>query len=538
MRGANLVADALAAAGVRTVFTLSGNQIMPIFDACIDGGIRLIHVRHEAAAVYMADAWAQLTGEVGIALVTAAPGFANGLSPLYSARASESPVVLLSGDAPLGQEGWGAFQELRQIDVSAPLCKAAFRSGEASTCGDDVATAIRIARSGRPGPVHLALPFDLLNAEVETKDSPPKHKFEREQTLPDPGAIEHIVETLAAARHPVVLTGPLLNASRAGALLERLAAALDAPVIPMESPRGLRDPALGDLAGVLVNVDVALSLGKVIDFTLGFGKPPVFAPNCQFMVVDPESEFLERAKRILGNSLIIAHQADAAAAAEVLVEAAARSSKPRSEWRGKVATAISSRPDEGEDLSSSGRILPTTLCRAVQQVLDAADDPILICDGGEFGQWAQACLSAPTRIINGPAGAIGGGLCYAIAAKINRPNATVVALMGDGTVGFHLSEFETALRCDAPIIAIIGHDARWNAEYQIQLRDYGRDRLIGCELDDTRYDLAVAGLGGHGEHVTLPDQLAGAFERAIESGLPACVNVRIEGIAAPSGSGH
>jgi len=162
----------------------------------------------------------------------------------------------------------------------------------------------------------------------------------------------------------------------------------------------------------------------------------------------------------------------------------------------------------------------------------------LICDGGEFGQWAQACVSAPTRIINGPAGAIGGGLCYAIAAKLNRPDATVVALMGDGTVGFHLSEFETALRCGAPFIAVIGHDARWNAEVQIQLRDYGPDRLNGCQLNDTRYDLAAAGLGCHGEHVTDPDQLAGAFQRAMESGLPACVNVRIEGLAAPSGSDH
>ncbi|MDH3314757.1 MAG: thiamine pyrophosphate-binding protein [Betaproteobacteria bacterium] len=538
MRGANLVANALAAASVRTVFTLSGNQIMPIFDACIDAGIRLIHVRHEAAAVYMADAWSQLTGDVGIALITAAPGFANGLSPLYTARASESAVVLLSGDAPLAQEGRGAFQELRQTEVSAPLCKAAIRSREGTELGEDIARAIWIARSGRPGPVHLALPFDLLNAQVVSKSPPAVEDFERQWTFLDPAVSGKILKTLTAAGRPLVLTGPALNASRAGSTLQRLSQALNSPVVSMESPRGLRDPALGDFARVLPEVDVVLILGKVIDFTLGFGKPPVFAPNCRFMVVDPESEFLERAKRILGDNLIIEHQADADAAAEVLVEAAAQTSKPRSEWCRKVATAIASRPDDTEELSSSGRILPAALCRVVQQVLDAADDPILICDGGEFGQWAQACLSAPTRIINGPAGAIGGGLCYAIAAKINRPDATVVALMGDGTVGFHLSEFETALRCDAPIIAIIGHDARWNAEFQIQLRDYGPQRLIGCELGDTRYDLAAAGLGCHGEHVTHPDELAGAFQRAIQSGLPACVNVRIEGLAAPSGSAH
>lgn len=537
MRGANLVAGALAAAGVRTVFTLSGNQIMPIFDACIDAGIRLVHVRHEAAAVYMADARAQLTGDVGVALLTAAPGFANGLSPLYTARASESPVVLLSGDAPLAQEGRGAFQELEQIRVSAPLCKAVFQSRNAPELGEDIARAIRLARSGRPGPVHLALPFDLLIAKVESKSPPAAEKFERRNALPDRVVTKEALKALAAANRPVVLTGPALNASRAGALLERLSQSLDAPAISMESPRGLRDPALGDLARVFPDVDLVLSLGKVIDFSVGFGKPPVFAPDCRFIVVDPESEFLERAKRILEHNLIIAHQADADAAAEVFVEAATPSSGPRSEWRGKVAAAIASRPEDAEDLSSSGRILPAALCRAVQRVLDAAKDPILICDGGEFGQWAQACLSSPTRIINGPAGAIGGGLCYAIAAKLNRPDATVVALMGDGTIGFHLSEFETALRCKAPFIAVVGHDARWNAELQIQLRDYGPDRLIGCELDDTRYDLAVAGLGCHGEHVALAEELPGAFQRAMNSGLPACINVRIEGLAAPAGSG-
>lgn len=538
MRGADLVADTLAAAGVRTLFTLSGNQIMPVFDACIDAGIRLVHVRHEAAAVYMADAWGQLTQQAGVALLTAAPGFANGLSPLYSARASESPVVLLSGDAPLAQEGRGAFQELRQTDVSAPLCKAAFRCRNVEALGDDVARAIRLARSGRPGPVHLALPFDALNAESGKKNPPAAEHFERERTRFDANTTKEILAKLAAAERPVALTGPALNASRAGVLAKRLADALDVPVIAMESPRGLRDPALGDVARVFADVDLVVCLGKLIDFTVGFGKPPAFAPGCRFIVVDPEIEHLERTKRMLGDNLVAAHHADADVAAEMLIDAATRSSKPRGEWRSKVARAIASRTGDERVIASSGRIFPAALCRAVQRVLDAADDPILICDGGEFGQWAQACLCAPTRIINGPGGAIGGGLCYAIAAKINRPEATVVALMGDGTVGFHLSEFETALRCNAPFIAVIGNDARWNAEYQIQLRDYGPSRLIGCELDDTRYDLAAAGLGCYGERISDPADLPDALQRAAQSGLPACINVPIEGLAAPAGSGH
>ena len=175
-----------------------------------------------------------------------------------------------------------------------------------------------------------------------------------------------------------------------------------------------------------------------------------------------------------------------------------------------------------------------TLCQGVQELLDRTDDPILVSDGGEFGQWAQAIVSAPTRVINGPSGAIGGGICYAIAAKLARPDATVVALMGDGTAGFHFSEFDTAIRAEADIVAVIGNDARWNAEHLIQKRDYGEQRLIGCELNQTRYDLAAAGLGCFGEHVTSQIQLAGALDRAVKSGLPSCVNVEIEGFGAPN----
>ncbi|MDD9929840.1 MAG: thiamine pyrophosphate-dependent enzyme, partial [Rhodospirillaceae bacterium] len=186
-------------------------------------------------------------------------------------------------------------------------------------------------------------------------------------------------------------------------------------------------------------------------------------------------------------------------------------------------------------LSAAGDKMPSwTLCEGVQRVLDRADDPILISDGGEFGQWAQAMVSAPTRVINGPSGAIGGGICYAIAAKLARPEATVIALMGDGTAGFHFSEFDTAVRAGAAIVAVIGNDARWNAEHLIQMRDYGEQRLIGCELNQTRYDLAAAGLGCVGEYVTSEDQLTGALERAVSGGQPACVNVEIEGFGAPN----
>lgn len=538
--GASLVTDALARAGVKTIFSLSGNQIMPIYDACIDAGIRIVHVRHEAAAVHMADAWAQLTGGPGVALLTAAPGLTNGLSPLFSARSAESPVLLLSGDSPVGADGMGAFQELAQTQITAPLVKASLRPRLAAELDKDVSAAITVALSGRPGPVHVALPFDLLQEQVPTEKVAVADKPARRRVEPAAADVEAVAAQLAQASRPLVLVGPMHNETRAGQRLEAARRAFGAPVVPMESPRGLRDPALGGFAAALARADLVLLLGKPLDFTLGFGRTPAWNPDAQAIVVDPEAHLVERAQRLLGIRLGRAVIADA----DAMLDALCRVLRPaeRREWLDEVAAALALRElkagsvqaaDPAGD-SGTAPALPTEICAAVQQVLDAAKDPILVCDGGEFGQWAQGFCHAPTRVINGISGAIGGGLCHAIAASIARPEATVVALMGDGTVGFHLAEFETAVRAGARFLAVVGNDSRWNAEHVIQMREYGPQRLIGCSLSPSvRYDMAAAGLGAHGAHVAAAAQLPQALAEAQSSGSAACVNVEMSGQAAP-----
>ena len=536
MRGADLIASTLANAGVKVIFSLSGNQIMPIYDACIDTGIRIIHTRHEAAAVYMAEAYAQLTGEVAIAMVTAGAGLGSALGPLVTARASETPIILLSGDSPIAGDETGTFQELDQVGITRPLTKLSLRPKRAENLGFEIAMALRVAASGRPGPVHIALPFDLLNEEIANPVLPSLQDFVPEVTKPDPESLQAMIDALASAERPVILTGPLQNATRARGLLEKLADAVDAPVISMESPRGLKDPSLGAFATTLSKADVIVNLGKNMDFTTNFGRPPAMPGEAKFFVIDADTEVLERARRALGRRMTLAQRADAPITAQMLAEMA-KAQTDRSSWRAEMATAIATRPAE-PTLAGDGPMRPAVLCAAVQRLLDEADDPIFIGDGGEFGQWAQACVSAKTRVINGVSGCIGGSIGYALAAKIARPNATVVALMGDGTAGFHFSEFETAHRYGTDFIAVIGHDARWNAEYQIQKRDYGEDRIYETELNSTRYDLAAAGFGCHGEHVSDPAELDAALRRASESGLPSCIVGVIEGLPAPSGSGH
>ncbi|WP_144639379.1 thiamine pyrophosphate-binding protein [Bordetella genomosp. 13] len=536
MSGAHLVTRALSRAGVKTVFSLSGNQIMPIYDACIDAGIRIVHVRHEAAAVHMADAWAQLTGEIGVALLTAAPGITNGLSPLYSARMAESPVLVLSGDSPLSADGMGAFQELAQTEITRPLVKRALRPTQAAALDRDVTEAIELALSGRPGPVHVALPFDLLQQAVDDGDVLCPEAPRRQRTdLPAPQA-QTIAQRLARARRPLVLVGPMLNASRAAAALKTAREALHVPVVPMESPRGLRDPSLGTFAGCLADADLVVLLGKPLDFTVAHGKAPSFHPQAAIVVVDPDAALLERARKGLGARLHEHAQADADAALQALCQAQAEPPS-RGDWLARVDAAMAARQLAAGTggAPDADRPLPQAICGAVQDALDQADEPILICDGGEFGQWAQAFCQAPVRVINGVSGAIGGALCYAVAASLARPNATIFTLMGDGTVGFHLSEFETAAREGARFVAVVGNDARWNAEHVIQMREYGADRLYGCQLSEqARYDQAAQALGAHGGHADSLDGLRQALAAAVASGKPACIDVRMDGQPAPS----
>jgi len=540
LRGADILARALAVAGARDIFSLSGNQVMPVYDAALDAELHITHVRHEGAAVHMADAWGRLTGVPGIALLTGGPGHANGIGALYTALASESPLVMLSGHAPLNQLGHGAFQEMAQADMAAPVTKASFTAKSAATLGDDIARAIRTARSGRPGPVHLSLPFDVLEAQVDggEKRVPSRDAFYPVMRALDAATADAVLSAIAGAQRPLILTGPQLASSRGQTLREQLSAATGVAVVCMESPRGIADPCLGAFGDVLPEADLIVLIGKQPDFTLRFAQPPGVNAQCRFIVIDADIDVLRRSiATIKPERVRLSGVADAPAALQGLIDSTKKISIKTSSYKKSVEDAITYRPAawKTQMATTPGTVHALEIGRAVQQVLDAADDPILIADGGEFGQWAQACVEADTRVINGPAGSIGSAIPFAMAARVARPNATVIALLGDGTFGFHMAEFDTAVRHDLPFVAVIGNDACWNAEYQIQLRTYGEERTVGCELSAAAaYESAVIALGGHGERVASAADLPAALDRALKSVKPACVNVMTERLPAPT----
>jgi acetolactate synthase-1/2/3 large subunit len=306
--------------------------------------------------------------------------------------------------------------------------------------------------------------------------------------------------------------------------------ALGVPVIGMESPRGVKDPSLGAFADTLALADLLVLAGKPLDFTLRFGDAPAVAPECRFCVVDPDPALIGRAPpgRVVASG--------AADTRPFLAALSVHRVRPRdSGWRFKVHQALAYRPQAwSEARGGPERLHPVELCRGVDTFLERHPEGTLICDGGEIGQWPQALVRAGRRIINGVSGTIGASLPFAIAARAERPEAPVVAVLGDGTFGFHMAEFDTAVRYGLPFIAVVGNDARWNAEYQIQLRSYGPERARHCDLLPTRYDAVATALGGFGALVTSAEELPAALEAAHASGLPACVNVMIDSVPAPA----
>ena len=522
LTGAEVLVEGLIAAGVRHLFSLSGNQILSVYDATIGRDIELIHTRHEAAAVHMADGWGRLTEEPGVALLTAGPGHCNGLTALYVALMAESPLLMLSGHCPEAQIGKGAFQEIDQAAAARPVSKASWRVRRGDDLESDLYRALEMAVSGRPGPVHLSLPSDVLEASASrSRNAPSKGADDAVD-----GDLEGVLALLNKAGRPLILAGPAMGRGRRWLAVEALAAATGIPALPMESPRGVNDPALRRAAACLASADVVLLLGKKLDFSLRFGQFPSFSEQRRFIQIDADRSELRD-----GAALRLC--ADPWEATRRLAELARARSWNSVNWRADVERLRVAAPADWDGMlrPAASKLHPLGVCDAVQPFLD--DGAIFVSDGGEFGQWAQAGLAAEIRLINGPSGAIGSALPMGLAAKLADPDRTVFVFLGDGTFGYHAMELDTALRYGLPVVAIVGNDARWNAEHVLQVETYGTDRTIGCDLLETRYDRVAEALGGYGAFVDRAEDLPDALNEAVASGLPACVNVAIEPAPAP-----
>jgi acetolactate synthase-1/2/3 large subunit len=534
-RCADILTREMAALGMRKCFSVSGNHIMAVYDAAIGSGLDLIHTRHEAAAVHMADAWGRLTGEPGVALVTAGPGFANCMAALYVAKLAESPVVLLSGDAATGTDGRGGFQELDQVTMSGPVTKRSWRVIDPTRIREELTQAVTIAKAGRPGPVHLSLPVDVLEAERPVAAFLPPASVERTSTGLAVDAEREVIAILITARRPLLIAGPAVQRTAGFRELQARGNEVGLAVIGAESPRGLNDPSLGALADATAKADVVVLVGKSLDHSLNFGATPAFHPQCRFLQIDADSGVLAQARRNITESdrLYQVMADDLVATISRCIEKARIGTHWDFAWPEEVRTAVDYRPQ-------SWRLKPgiqkhtIEVLDAVKEFLQRGSESIFVSDGGEFGQWAQACIGARRRVINGPSGAIGGAIPFAIGARAAFPEARIVTVSGDGAFGFHALEFDTALRYGLPFIAVVGNDAGWNAEIQIQIQRFGKDRAIGCELLPTRYDKLAEAMGCYGHHAESGSGMRNALDAAWNSKKPSCIDVKVGRVAAPT----
>lgn len=581
--GGRLVARRLKAHGVSHLFTLSGGHLFSIYDGCRAEGIEIVDVRHESTAAFAAEGWAKVTREPGVCALTAGPGVTNGMSAMGSAQANHSPMVVLGGRAPAGRWGMGSLQEIDHIPFVRPLTKLAATPESTAEIPGLVQEAFATAITPHGGPTFVDFPLDYVfmeAAEPEELAAPaamaaavgsgsPRAMAERERGA-DSGAIERAAELLRDAERPVVMAGTDLYWGHGERELVQLVGELGIPVFVNGLARGCV-PADHELyfsrarSHALRGADVALVIGVPMDFRLGFGG--AFGEGTEIVVIDvaePERPHPRPVAAELYGGLP-ATLADLQAAVEGRGGASAGRGAGAAGGAGGSGggtrdTDGGGRVDDGGEAGAAGDrqytlntsawiaqlrgveserreaeraelqderapLHPMRVYAELARVLDR--DAIVIGDGGDYVSYAGRVVDSyePGCWLDpGPFGCLGAGPGYALAAKLARPDRQVVLLLGDGAFGFAGMEFDTLARHGVSVVGVMGNNGIWALEKHPMEFLYGYS--VAADLRPaTRYEEVVRALGGHGELVERPADLASALERALAADGPALVNV-------------
>ena len=530
--GGKLVAKVLKAAGVDCVFTLSGGHVMGIYDGCLDEGIEVVDVRHEQAAVHAADAWARLhPGKVGVAILTAGPGVTDGVTGVANAWRANSPILVIGGQGPFRHTRRGSLQEMDHVALIKPISKWAEACYQTSRIGEYMEAGIRAALSGVPGPAFLEIPMDVLHGEVDLEEiRVPKFRDYRVASTSPRHLIAESVDLLSKAATPMVMAGTSLKWSEGGEHLANFLEKTGIPCFVNGMARGeisWDHPSFLSLTRkeALEKSDLVILAGTPLDFRMKFGRsiPPTAAiiqmDIDETLIGDNRAADLGLVGNIGMNFQLMTQEIEDR---DVVVDV----SRYRDQLREREQQLDNARRDQMD--SEEVPIDPLRLCREIASCV--SDDMIVIGDGGDIVAQASKVIQVPrngTWMDPGPLGTLGVGMPFALAAQKAHPDKRVLIVYGDGSFGLNGFEFDTAVRFGLPIVGIVGNDAAWGQMMRPQEMLYGEDRLVAVELNRTRYDLVVEALGGHGEHVVAPGEIAPAITRAFESGKPALVNVEI-----------
>ena len=524
--GSYLVAKTLQDEGVQHLFYLMGGPNYEIVNNSEDNGIRCVDFRHEQAAAMSAHAYARVSRKPGVTTSASGPGTLNLLTGVYNAFVDCAPMVTLGGAGPLRDIYRGGFQEIDLPAIFAPVSKAVFRPTDASRMCEVVSSAFRTAVSDRPGPVYVECNEDVLYGEVASSDVvPPTRAAAISPPEGDSDLVSRALDILAGADRPLILAGSGAWWSDASGDLEEFVNRTGIPFYTTPISRGLvpEDHALSFPAArstAFRETDAVLVVGTRFNWIMTFGRR--IAANAKVIQVDIHAEEIGHNRNvdigIVGDAKRVLSQLNRKASSNGF------KSKDESEWVRYLREVEMQRKEVAAQLEDSNQvpIHPLRLCKELREVMDR--DAILSVDGNEilhYGRQSIPTFVAGHRLNSGATGCMGVGLPFAIGAKLAKPSKQSIALHGDGSLGMNIQDFDTAIRHKLPLTVVVSNNEGWTARVE-------GVRKPGRELGWTKFDEIAQAMGGHGEAVHEPNDIRPALERALDSGVPAIVNVRTD----------
>jgi acetolactate synthase-1/2/3 large subunit len=548
--GGDLVVKSLLKEGITKVFGLVGGELLRIYDAIErygrEEGIDTVMVRHEQAAGHMADAWARATGKLGVCLGTAGPGVAHLVPAVAAAWADSIPLLVIGAQIARMFDDTGILQGgLDQMKLMEPITKLQISVEEPYEIPKAIQRAIKVAMSGRRGPVFLEFRETALVRKATEEDL--NNILDPEQYRPinrptgNPDEIKKAVHILKTAKKPLIIAGGGVHASDASSELQKLSVTYKIPCGTSINGVGTIDIRTETYVGSYLvanayrkavgEADVVISFGTKWDYTILFGAPPIWNPNAKVIQNDIDPEMIGRNRKvsvaIIGDAKAVINQ--------LLAEMETSLPKDKitqwTEWNMFLTEVKKNDALEIQKLLKYDK-LPMKPERFVYEVLDSIKhDSQLVIDGGDIAVFTFGLISnfpRDPRTLYFPItmGHLGTGIPHAIGAQIANPDKQVVVINGDGSFMFNVQELDTAMRLNLPIIVMIANNCAWGMIKSKQKGEF-KKRYCDVDLPPTNYAEIAKGFGCYGEKIENPEDIKPAIQRAIDSKKPAVIDVDI-----------
>jgi thiamine pyrophosphate-dependent acetolactate synthase large subunit-like protein len=530
LTGSEILAKCLKAEGVKDLFYIMGGPMLLAEAKCIDEGIRMIDCRHEQAAAFAAQAYSRVTQKPGICMAASGPAAINLSTGLANALIDCCPVIGFGGASPIGQFGRQVFQEIDQMAIMRGTVKYADRIHNIKRIPQQINFAFQTAQLGKPGPVYLDWPGDLLYQKIDESQvdwSYAGRAIVRPRPYAEPKMINALVDAINSAKQPIICSGGGVIWSQAWNEMRAFVEKAGIPfyttpqgrgVVPDDHPYSyltMRSSAFRD-------ADLIIILGTRMNYIIGHAAPPRFGANAKIARIEIDGEELGRSARNVDIPIL----GDCKSVLEQLIDALPAKTADRfAGWRQKLADGeAAKRSGPGGNYPTDGDIHPIRLLEEVRNF--AKRDAILVVDGQEtlnFGRQTMPTFEPGHRLNSGPFGTMGVGLPFAVGAKAGKPDKQVICCHGDGSFGLNAMELDTAVRHKLPILVVISLNGGWTADPE-------RNKP-GRDLGYTRYDKMAEGLGCYGEYVEQPEEIRPALDRAqkqVDEGRVALVNVKTD----------